>query len=222
MTLTRWRAAPAITALFTQANLLAPDRYKEADGIIGDTAHSSRTSDHNPAPDGFVYAGDLSDDDEAGIDCREIARQIVERRDRRVKYLISEGRMVRSYPLLRDGRVVTPAWTWTTYSGPNGHFKHLHVSVLAAWRNDTSPWWVPPAPPAEPAQEDDDMYQLLETTDTKRLYALSPAGLDHIQTMDQLVGLARIGAFRQLDKNGNPTSRKVTQADVDQALAVFA
>lgn len=139
-----WRVAPAIKALFAQANMLAPGRDKSRDGTIGDQAHAARKSDHNPDAAGWVYAGDLTNDDAAGIDCRQIAHQIVMRKDRRVKYLIHEGRMVSSYP---TGDY--PAWVWRPYRGINGHFGHLHVSVLPGWRNDTSPWWTPATPDEE-------------------------------------------------------------------------
>lgn len=173
--MTSWRVAPAVLALFKQADLQAPKRDDDADGTIGDTSHAARKSDHNPDAQGWVYAGDLTDDDASGIDCREIARQIVERRDRRVKYLIHEGRMVSSYATSRY-----PAWTWRPYSGVNGHFKHLHVSVLPTWRNDTSPWW---APPATPDEEDDEL-----TPDEKKM-------LKEVHEM-----LKAIGAPRRSDR----------------------
>lgn len=136
--MTDWRVAPAVKALFSQANILAPTRDKSYDGTIGDARHRASKSDHNPTPAGWVLAGDLTDDDAAGIDCREIARQIVARRDRRVKYLIHEGRIC-------SGANGPKPWQWRPYSGPNRHVKHLHVSVLDQWRNDTSPWWTPAA-----------------------------------------------------------------------------
>lgn len=177
-----WRVAPAIKVLFTEANLRAPSRSKAHDGTIGDQAHAARTSDHNPAADGYVYAGDLTDDDAAGIDCRALASQIVARKDRRVKYLISEGRMVSSYPVMKDGKVAHPAWTWRTYTGTNGHFKHLHVSVLPKWRNDTSPWW--DAPAAAPQEEDDMKTECYR--DGTDLVLFSPVGRRRIETAEEL------------------------------------
>jgi hypothetical protein len=137
-----WRVAPAVLAIFRQADLQAPSRNKASDGTVSSAKHRQQNpnSDHDPDSAGWVYAGDLTDDDASGIDCREIARQIVARKDRRVKYLISEGRIVSSYSTR-----TRPAWQWGPYSGPNGHFKHLHVSVRKEWRGDTSPWWVMPS-----------------------------------------------------------------------------
>lgn len=156
-----WRVAPAVKALLQEANRRAPSRSKVHDGTIGDTAHSRRRSDHNPDEQGWVYAGDLTDDDAAGIDCRELARQIVARKDRRVKYLIHEGQIV-------SGNAGPRPWVWRAYSGANGHFKHLHVSVLAEHRNDTSPWWDPPTTPAS-SQEDDIMFTFVDPA-TRRHY----------------------------------------------------
>lgn len=211
MALTSWRVAPAAHAVLRQANIVAPDRDRSSDGTIGDPAHSSRSSDHNPSSDGYVYAVDLTDDDASGIDCREIARQIVERRDRRVKYLISEGRMIRSYPLLKDGRVVTPAWTWTTYSGANGHFKHLHVSVLAKWRNDASFWWVPPAPAATPTEEDD-MAAGFIFNDGEKTYLRDGGDLVHIPSMEDVNALLALGF-----KDGRKLSAEMTKRLLEAA-----
>lgn len=159
------RVAPAVLALFKQADLQAPERNDASDGAASSARHRQQNpnSDHDPDASGWVYAGDLTDDDASGIDCREIARQIVARRDRRVKYLIHEGRMVSSYPTSQ-----CKAWTWRPYSGPNGHFKHLHVSVLKEWRNDTSPWWTARQVDQEDDMKDDERDALFEVRDMLR------------------------------------------------------
>ena len=131
-----------------EADRIAPNRNRKADGSIGDTAHSSRTSDHNPAPDGYVYALDLTHAPASGFDAHARARLVVARADRRIKYVISDRMIARGYD--KPG---VPAWTWTPYSGPNPHTFHAHFSVDAAFRNDTRPWW-PTATP-EPIEEDD-------------------------------------------------------------------
>jgi hypothetical protein len=91
-----WRVAPAVLAIFRQADLQAPDRNDASDGTISSSRHRQQNpnSDHDPDGAGWVYAGDLTDDDASGIDCREIARQIVARKDRRVKYCLVPGTRV--------------------------------------------------------------------------------------------------------------------------------
>lgn len=192
-----WRVAPAAKALLKQADLIAPHRDRSRDGTIGDSSHAARRSDHNPTPDGWVYASDLTGDVRAGIDCREIARQIVARRDRRVKYLIHEGRMVSSYPATVNG-VRYPAWTSRPYNGPNGHFAHLHLSVVAQWRNDTSPWWTPSATSDEEELDVDEntLRRIIGEEIDKRVTILlrgetggKPSGHpDHLKSLSERLG----------------------------------
>lgn len=149
-----WRVPPSLRALFEQADEIAPNRSDASDGTIGNQEHQERKSDHNPDLSGDVLAGDLTDDVPAGIDARKLAETIRLRRDPRIKYVISEGQMFASY--------TTPkrrAWEWGTYVGPNGHFKHVHVSILDEpfAKSDTSPWFAAAAPPQPTPPEDDDM-----------------------------------------------------------------
>ena len=43
-----WRVAQSLIRLRDQINLAAPTRSKASDGTIGDAAHATRDSDHNP------------------------------------------------------------------------------------------------------------------------------------------------------------------------------
>jgi hypothetical protein len=140
-----WYLVPSLVALRDQANAMWPNRDKSSDGSIGDAAHSSRTSDHNPDPvTGAVRAYDLDEDldgtdDESGAELMSFAEHLRSTRDPRIKYVIYEGRMFSSYPTS-----AYPAWTWRPYSGTsNPHTKHMHVSVLstATGENDTRSWF---------------------------------------------------------------------------------
>lgn len=140
--------APALVALFKEADRLWPNRSRISDGTLGDTAHASRTSDHNPKapnPPGWVDAADLTDDKANGCDADLLARHLVASRDPRVKYVIWNGTIVKSYT---DSNGVA-AWTPQPYTGPNAHEKHTHISVTPEGRADTSPWF--------PTEETDDM-----------------------------------------------------------------
>lgn len=129
-----WRVARSLDQLLTQINRAAPDRSKASDGSIGDAAHASRESDHNPwvgpASDGkmIVTARDYTHDPAHGFDAYAFAETLRLHQDPRLKYVISNGRMFRSYSKVIGGKTY-PAWSWAPYDGDNPHNKHTHVSV---------------------------------------------------------------------------------------------
>jgi len=136
-----YRCAYALDALLVEINTRAPRRDKTSDGWIGDPDHRNRASDHNPyvrlGSTGIVTARDFDHDPTGGADMAKIAEEIRQRRDERVKYLIFRGRICRSY-----AKGDLAAWQWGTYSGPNAHAGHLHVSVkpTRAHYDDTRRW----------------------------------------------------------------------------------
>lgn len=142
-----WRLAPSLVALISETDRLFPNRDRLSDGSIGDLAHSTRDSDHNPS-NGWVHAVDIDEDVAPGMTLDGFAAAVIARRDARVRYLIYEGRIVKSY-VDSAGRA---AWTWQPYTGANAHKQHLHVSInrTDGARNDTSPWW-------RTAPQEDDM-----------------------------------------------------------------
>lgn len=146
-----WRLAPALIRLVNETDRLYPARSRTSDGSIGDPAHSSRTSDHNP-DDGWVDAVDITDDDTHGCDVALLAHHLVANRDPRISYLIHNGTIWRGYD--KPG---LPAFTPQLYTGPNAHTLHLHVSVDDDHRADTGTWWPQSAPTPTPPQEDDVM-----------------------------------------------------------------
>lgn len=120
-----WRLAKSLEKLRAQINAAAPGRSKASDGTIGDEAHASRSSDHNPwvkdGKMGVVTALDITHDPRNGVDCRIIADHLKSSRDPRIKYVIW------------NRRIWTPAVShgWRAYSGSNPHDKHIHISVVA-------------------------------------------------------------------------------------------
>lgn len=143
------RVAPSCLAVLQEANRLFPNRSKASDGTVGDARHRASISDHNPTAEGWVTAVDLTHDPAHGCDAHQWVRDVANRRDPRVKYLISQGQICSSYA----ARGFLP-WTWRPYSGSNRHDRHAHVSVhdTPTSRNDTSSWFRAakpvPAPPA--------------------------------------------------------------------------
>lgn len=142
-----YRIAPAATAALAQANLLWPDRDKTFDGTLGDYAHSTRKSWHNPCdkngnkvPGGTVCAFDLTNDPAHGCDAHALVRAAVARGERRINEAISRGRI-----WTRD----RASEGWRPYKGENPHNHHAHVSVSWEYRTETAPWWI--------TEGDDDM-----------------------------------------------------------------
>jgi lysozyme family protein len=134
-----WRAAESLKALRRAIDARWPARSKASDGIIGDAAHQSRASDHNPwitdGDFGVVSAMDITHDPASGCDAHKIVAALVASRDDRIKYVIWNRRICSA--------TVSP-WNWRAYSGRNGHTHHFHLSVKddKAHYDGTSTWQI--------------------------------------------------------------------------------
>ena len=122
-----------------QINERYPSRDKRSDGWVGDLAHQSRPSDHNPAkPDGVVRAIDI-DRDLHGASKPDLmpylADQIREcaKKDKRISYIIFDGKIASS----------KKSWAWRTYDGINKHRHHAHVSFTPKGDSDGKKFAVP-------------------------------------------------------------------------------
>jgi hypothetical protein len=132
-----WTLAGSLVTLRNEFDRAHPNRPKASDGTIGDPAHQARVSDHNPDANGVVRAWDCTALDETQP--HPLAVWIAANKPSRVKYVISRGRIMKSYASSSG-----PAWTWLPYTGINGHFHHCHVSVTAApFGDDPAPWGYP-------------------------------------------------------------------------------
>lgn len=144
-----WYLAKSLEVFRKQANAVWPTRSKASDGTIGDTAHSARTSDHNPTGSGQVCAFDLTHDPGHGVDSYHIADLVLRDQDKRLKYVISHGR-------IGSGPKGPQPGVWRKYSGANAHNHHMHISVHDGEIGDgQAPWKVfelldEPAPTPEP------------------------------------------------------------------------
>ena len=126
---TSWHLAPSLAQLRREINARWPGRDKSTDGTIGDAAHSSRASDHNPNARRSVNAIDI---DEDGIDAWGLVDLAIT--DPRVNYVIYERKIWQR----KHGFKPRP------YSGINAHTKHIHVSIIqsVAAEQNTAPWGI--------------------------------------------------------------------------------
>lgn len=127
-----WRLAESLKKLREQINAKHPNRDKSSDGSIGDAGHSSLKSDHNPNPAGVVCAIDIDEDLAPGLTVEGIISSIQASMDRRVKYIIYEGRITVKGDITK----------WKRYIGPNPHKHHAHISVVgdAKWYDNRDDW----------------------------------------------------------------------------------
>lgn len=133
-----WRNCNASTALVNAVNAKWPNRSRASDGTIGDAAHATRTSDHNPwvilNGMGIVRARDITAD---GIDAAWLAEEL------RKLGRAGDHRLRNSGYVIFNRRITTPDFSgWKAYTGTNPHTKHVHVSFAldAAGYDDGGGW----------------------------------------------------------------------------------
>lgn len=136
-----WIVAESLERLRAQLNAYAPNRSKASDGGIGDAAHASRNSDHDPwlvlGGQPLVTARDFTHDPAGGLDCAKLRDSLTRARDSRIKYIIFNRQII-------SGAGGPQPWVPRPYSGVNAHEHHLHLSVVADRRcRDGSPWMLP-------------------------------------------------------------------------------
>jgi hypothetical protein len=119
-----------------------PDRDRTSDGWIGNLAHQSTKSDHNPdkAHGNVVRAIDLDRDlsgkakpDLMPYLADEIRRFAKKDKSKRVAYIIFAG------------KIASPrmGWRWRKYSGFNSHHAHCHISFTKKGDADGSFFNIP-------------------------------------------------------------------------------
>jgi hypothetical protein len=121
----RWHASPSLLSLRAEVDARWPNRDKSSDGTIGDYAHSTSMSEHNPVGHRFgpqhgtvgaVHAIDIT---AKGIDVRQVLDAVIG--DKRVWYVIHAGSIWSK----------TYNWAQRDYNGSNPHDTHIHVSLAA-------------------------------------------------------------------------------------------
>jgi len=135
-----WRTAKCLNTLLEQVNAAYPGRDKSSDGTIGDNVHATRHSEHNPDENGVVRAMDITNDPAHGLNSRTLAEALINSRDNRILYVISNAQICSS--------VISP-WVWRAYHGENDHRHHMHLSVVEDPKlyDDTRKWDIGPKIP---------------------------------------------------------------------------
>jgi len=121
-----------------------PKRDKQSDGWIGDEAHSSRESDHNPSgADQIVRAIDIDENlgtFSGGGTARVLANQLIDYAgsglpgSNRLKYVVYENR-------ISSGTYRKTWWKWR--HGEWKHEAHIHVSFTSYADRDGSIYPLP-------------------------------------------------------------------------------
>lgn len=137
----KWYPVAGITTLRGQVDKRWPTRDKRTDGILGDSAHAARISDHNPDSKGAVHALDLDKDLRGSkYDVEWFADQLIayprnkKPGSQRFKNIVFQDRVA-------SGTYRDHYWTWR--NGDYGHFDHIHVSFTTAGESDKMEFAIP-------------------------------------------------------------------------------
>lgn len=143
-----WVLIPCLVKLRDEFNTVAPGRDKASDGSVGDPAHASTTSDHNPDETGKVPVVDADAVNEvhavdidaglrtAGLSMERVVQFLLARcrsgAENRLRYIIFNRRIWRA----------SNDWKQETYGGLNPHTEHAHFSgsYVSALEADARPW----------------------------------------------------------------------------------
>lgn len=122
--------APALDRLRAEVNAKWPNRSKASDGLLGNAAHSARTSDHNPNAHGSVNAMDVT---ASGIDTDVLIAAA--KKHPSVRYIIHKSRIMN-----RDIGNFRPRYYGG--KGKNPHNTHVHISLYQrrSAEDDTRSW----------------------------------------------------------------------------------
>ena len=125
LTAAPWRVSRSLLQLRAEANASYPRRDRTSDGTIGDAAHATRSSDHNPwvivAGWGVVRALDLDVDGLPVAAAWEKGRALA--RAGRLPQVTGGGYFI------VNRRITAPDFSsWRAYYGTNPHTSHGHVS----------------------------------------------------------------------------------------------
>lgn len=143
-----WILVPCLVRLRSDFNALAPNRDRSSDGSIGDAAHQSSLSDHNPDETGNVPIRDADKINEVhaidvdvdlrlfGVSMEDVVQFLLDRcrsgAEKRLRYIIFNRRIWSA----------NKGWREQRYTGANPHDHHAHFSASYETKheNDASSW----------------------------------------------------------------------------------
>lgn len=196
-----WRVARSLEVLRDQINAAFPRRNKASDGTIGDAAHATSVSDHNPDSVGVVRALDITHDPASGCDIDRLTDELVASRDLRISYLIA------------NGLITGPnyGWVWARYDGDDPHTNHLHLSVVADGRaDDPHPWSIGAATPGE----DGAVISLIRWQGSPHVFLTDGLTARWVRTDAEMRDLATLAAEERISLAGGATPRVVARREL--------
>ncbi|WP_052371954.1 peptidoglycan-binding domain-containing protein [Amycolatopsis taiwanensis] len=140
-----WRLANALIDLRNEVNARWPNRSKASDGTIGDAAHASRDSDHNPwvidrNGIGVVRAIDITAN---GIDAAWLAEYLRQRGLTGHDGRTGDHRLTGGGYVIYNRRITNDNYSgWHAYTGSNPHTSHVHVSFSRTNYDDRAGWGI--------------------------------------------------------------------------------
>lgn len=141
---------PCLVRLRDEFNQIAPARDKASDGWIGDSAHSSRSSDHNPDSRGLVHAIDVDTDlRESDLTMQKCVDKVLSHCRRSSSDPLNEARL--TYIIWDRHIYEAPGWSKQPYTGSSDpHTNHAHFSAehVPSLERDTSTWHLEEIPVA--------------------------------------------------------------------------
>jgi hypothetical protein len=159
-----WVLVKSLAHVRTQFNTAFPNRDKTSDGSIGDQAHQTSLSGHNPDEEGHSETTDADTVNEVrAIDVDADLRKADVTMEMVVQHLVTlcrTGKVTFLRYIIFNGRIWKKSAGWVTqaYKGKNKHDKHAHLSCEpdTASENATpdlglAKVGVKPAPPKPPA-----------------------------------------------------------------------
>lgn len=208
-----WRLAKSLEKLRAQVNSSAPLRKKGSDGSIGDAAHASRASDHNPYIKdkngvGVVRAIDITHDPEGGCDSYVLAEHLRKTSDKRVRYIIS------------NRKIANPGQAWRKYTGSNPHDHHVHISVSesASLYDDASEWDIGARPKGVIAQVVGKIADIISPPPAILKAGSKGAAVKELQT---LLGVAADGDFGPFTEKAVRAFQKANGLAVDGLVGPY-
>lgn len=239
-----WYKASWIPAFFSALDAIAPNRDRGTDGTIGDLAHSTGSSGHNPDDTPGVTAERQDDDTrpevraaDAGMMLRSpiTMQQVV---DAILAYPPDRNRLIY---IIYDGYIwsATNGWKRAPYTGSDKHRTHVHLSGNPNSDLDDRPWqsilnlgadmaFMDDPNAAELAWRVDALFAALPGT-RGGTYAGKPGGVNQMfvrlvaleNKLDGLIAAFTVLATAITDAGGD-VDVAVLMAQIDERLSILA